>query len=39
MMDVMRERCEMMTRMMGMGMPMMMTCGGMPMMMGAMMSK
>jgi hypothetical protein len=39
MMDMMRERCEMMTRMMGMGMPMMMTCGGMPMMMGMMMGK
>jgi hypothetical protein len=34
MMDMMRERCEMMTRMMGMGMPIMMMCGGMPLMAG-----
>jgi hypothetical protein len=34
-MDMMRERCAAMTSMMGMGMPVMMMCGGMPMMMGS----
>jgi hypothetical protein len=34
MMDMMRERCDMMNNMMNMGMPMMIMCGGMPMMMG-----
>jgi hypothetical protein len=32
-MDMMKSRMEMMTSMMGNGMPCMMTCGGMPMMM------
>ncbi|CAN97361.1 MULTISPECIES: hypothetical protein [Sorangium] len=32
-MDVLKERCEAMTKMMSAGMPMMMMCGGMPMMM------
>jgi hypothetical protein len=38
--DMMAQRCDMMNKMMGMGMPMMMMCAGMPMMMGmgAMMS-
>jgi hypothetical protein len=31
-MDMLKECCERMTKMMGMGMPMMITCGGMPMM-------
>ena len=32
-MDMMKDRCSMMTNMMQMGMPCMMMCGGMPMMM------
>jgi hypothetical protein len=32
-MDALRERCQAMTAMMAMGMPAMMSCGGMPMMM------
>jgi len=32
-MDMMKERCEQMMNMMNMGMPCMMMCGGMPMMM------
>ena len=32
-MDMLKERCEAMTKMMSSGMPMMMMCGGMPMMM------
>ncbi|WP_437524219.1 hypothetical protein WME79_35600 [Sorangium sp. So ce726] len=32
-MDMLRQRCEAMMKMMGMGMPMMLMCGNMPMMM------
>lgn len=32
-MDMLKERCEAMTKMMSAGMPMMMMCGGMPMIM------
>jgi hypothetical protein len=35
-MEMMKNRCEMMNTMMGMGMPCMMMCNGMPMMMGQM---
>jgi hypothetical protein len=33
-MEMMTQRCDMMNKMMAMGMPMMMMMGGMPMMMG-----
>ncbi|KYF81204.1 hypothetical protein BE18_06250, partial [Sorangium cellulosum] len=32
-MDMLRQRCDAMMKMMGMGMPMMLMCGSMPMMM------
>ena len=38
-MEMMTQRCDMMNKMMAMGMPMMMMSGGMPMMMSSMMMK
>jgi hypothetical protein len=33
--EAMQQRCDLMNRMMAVGMPMMMMCGGLPMMMGS----